>query len=96
MIVGIVSLALVYMGTSIKRGMQSMVKVTADQIGNQQNSDQDFNDAQQGYMQESNTQMTENSANLMTDKYYVTNSDFNESTYTTSNTITNGGFSPSN
>src|SRR5271154_4403675 len=54
-IVGIVTVVLYYMGTSIKRGEQSLIKVTADQIGNQQNSDQDFNDAQQGYMVASNT-----------------------------------------
>ena len=51
-IVGIVTVVLYYMGTGIKRGVQSLVKVTADQMGNQQNSDQDFNDTQQGYMED--------------------------------------------
>ena len=41
-IVGIVAVVLSYMGTGIKRGVQSLVKVTADQVGNQQNADQDF------------------------------------------------------
>src|ERR1017187_9584031 len=49
-LVGIVTVVLYYMGTQIKRGMQSLVKVTADQIGNQENSDQDFTDYQQGYL----------------------------------------------
>ena len=54
-IVGIVTVVLYYMGTGIKRGVQSLVKVTADQVGNQQNSDQEFNDTRQGYMQGSNS-----------------------------------------
>jgi len=96
MIIGIVTVALVFMGTSIKRGMQSLVKVTSDQVGNQQNSDQDFNDVQQGYMEESLSQTQENRFKQMTDKNYVTNANYNESSYTMSNTITNGGFSPTN
>ncbi len=59
MIVGIVTVVLYYMGTGIKRGVQSLVKVTADQVGNQQNADQDFNDTQQGYMVASNTETQE-------------------------------------
>ena len=103
-IVGIVTVVLFYMGTGIKRGVQSLVKVTADQVGNQQNSDQDFNDVQQGYMVASNS-VTEQSQNKQTTELgyipqsgngiYLTNTAFNESTETMSNTITNGGFSPS-
>ena len=55
MIAGIVTLVLYYMGTGIKRGVQSLVKITADQVGNQQNADQDFNDIQSGYMVASNS-----------------------------------------
>ena len=42
LLVGIVTLALVLMGTDIKRGVQSTVKVMADQIGAQVNADQDM------------------------------------------------------
>lgn len=45
LLVGIVTLVLIYMGTDFKRGIQSVVKVTADQMGTQVNSDQDFNSA---------------------------------------------------
>ena len=93
-IVGIVAVVLSYMGTSIKRGVQSLVKVTADQVGNQQDSDQDFNDAQQGYMQGSNAQLQYNRIKQVSDLDYVTNMSYNESTVTMTNMITNGGFSP--
>ena len=105
MIIGIVTLVLYYMGTGIKRGVQSMVKVAADQVGNQQNSDQDFNDPQQGYMVQSNT-VTQESKNKQTresgylpasgNAVYVTNTGFNEASVTITNTVTNGGFSQTN
>ncbi len=40
LLIGIVTVAMTFMGTSLKRGVQSVVKVTADQIGNQQEADQ--------------------------------------------------------
>ena len=40
-LIGIVTVAVFYMGPLFKRGIQSVVKVTADQIGNQQNADQE-------------------------------------------------------
>jgi len=94
-IIGIVAVVLSYMGTGIKRSMQSLVKVTADQVGNQQNADQDFNDTAQGYMIATTTQMQQNKAKQHTDVYYVTNSSFNESSSVETKTMTNGGFTPS-
>ena len=103
-IVGIVAVVLSYMGVTIKRGLQSLVKVTADQVGNQQNADQDFNDAMQGYMLGTNAQAQENRNNQKLETGYITNTgqaayeqneSFNESTYMMTNTLTNGGFSPS-
>jgi len=103
MLIGILTVVLMYMGTAIRRGVQSLVKVTADQIGNQQNSDQDFNDAQQGYMLGSNDTIQENNSKEVTETgyipvsgvpVYVMNTSYNESTEMTTNSITNGGFSP--
>lgn len=103
-IVGIVSVVLFYMGTGIKRGVQSLIKVTADQVGNQENSDQDFNDTHQGYMEGSNS-LTDQSNNKQRHEFgyiqsngvgtYTQNTSFNESTITNSETITNGGFTQS-
>jgi predicted PurR-regulated permease PerM len=103
-IVGIVVVLLTYMGTSIKRGVQSLVKVAADQVGDQSNADQDFNDAQQGYMIASNTVMSDTNNKQVTETGYIpqsgnafyrTQTNFDETTYTMTNSITNGGFSPS-
>lgn len=104
-IVGIVTVVLYYMGTGIKRGVQSLVKVTADQVGNQQNSDQDFKDTQQGYMQGANSVTQESRNKQITElgympasgnAVYVTNIAVNESSDTLTNTITNGGFTQTN
>lgn len=103
MIIGIVSLVLYFMGTAIKRGMQSLIKVTADQVGNQQNSDQDFNDIRQGYMIASNTDVAQTKNDITTEIGYIPNAGnavflhntiYNEGTLTQTNTETNGGWQP--
>jgi len=43
-VIGIISIVLMAMGPMIQRGIQSMVRMTADQIGNQQCSEQPFDD----------------------------------------------------
>jgi Flp pilus assembly pilin Flp len=104
-IVGIVTVVLFYMGTGIKRGLQSLVKITADQVGNQQNADQDFDDIQTGYMKESDTNMQESKNKQVTETgytqitgvpVYTTNMNVNEYSETVTNTITNGGFTQTN
>lgn len=104
-IVGIVTVVLYYMGTSIKRGVQSLVKITADQVGNQQNSDQDFKDTQQGYLAVSNSVTNESKNRQVTEigyipqsgnAVYVTNISVIESTDMETNSITNGGFTQTN
>ena len=96
MIISIVIVVLSYMGTSIKRGMQSLVKVTADQVGNQQNAEQDFNDAQSGYMQNTVTSTQEINNRQVNDTYGVVNIQYDEFSNSTTNAYTNGGFSPNN
>ncbi len=44
LVLGVVLLILVAMTPIIKRGSQGMIKFVADQVGNQQNSDQTFDD----------------------------------------------------
>jgi len=41
-LIGIITVALFYMGPLFKRGVQSLVKVTSDQIGNQEDADQEI------------------------------------------------------
>jgi len=103
MLIGIVTLVFFYMGTGIKRGLQSLVKITADQVGNQQNADQDFNDTS-GYMEGSNTmgQINNNKevteagyiSNITNSTVYIANASVNEYSDIVTNSITNGGFAP--
>ena len=51
-IISVVILVLTAMSTLIKRGTQGMIKVVADQIGTQINSEQNFNE---GYLDSSYT-----------------------------------------
>ena len=41
-LIGIIAAAVFFMGPLFKRGLQTLVKVSADQIGNQQDSDQNI------------------------------------------------------
>ena len=101
LMIGIVSLVMFFMGTGIKRGMQSLIKVTADQVGNQQNADQDFNNIRQGYMLASNTEISETKNDITTEIGYIPNAGnavfihnttYNEGTLMETNTETNGGW----
>jgi hypothetical protein len=56
LLMGIATMALLYMGTDFKRGIQSVFKVTVDQLGEQTKSEQDFS-AQSGAMINSVTAM---------------------------------------
>jgi len=103
-IVGIITVVLYYMGTGIKRGVQTLVKVTADQVGNQQNADQDFNDTQEGYLVCSTTDTQGYTHKQTTELGYIPVSGvpnytstvaYNDYSDTITNTITNGGFTPS-
>ena len=101
-LVGIVGVTLFYMGMAIKRGAQSMVKVTADQIANQQDADQSF---EGGFLVESTTKIKSNTTKELrqralpisdTEKRFMAYADINESTEAKTQTITNGGFIPGN
>ena len=103
MIITILSVVLYYMGTGIKRGVQSLVKVTSDQVGSQEDADQDFGVTPSGYMTGSNAQMHETKSKQTREigyipkngtSVYVTNTSFNETTDAMTNTLTNGGYSP--
>lgn len=100
MLIGVITLALIYMGTGIKRGLQSLVKVTADQVGNQQNSEPDYDNPQAGYLMASNTFMQQNKSKQVIEltgrglgvPQYLHQTIYNEKTESFTNTLTNGGF----
>jgi len=95
MIVGIATLVLYYMGTGFKRGVQSMVKITADQVGNQANSDQDYNDAIAGHMAFSSTVTNDVHNKLVSVQNNLITTNDSDTTSTLANVYTNGGFNPS-
>lgn len=101
MVVALLTVVFFYMGPTIRRGVQMLIKLTADQVGNQMNADQDFNDEQQGYMVASNTYSTRGWYDQNKELGYIPNSGipvyatttvYNEATYSLTNTITNAGF----
>ncbi len=53
MVIGLVVAILIAMTPFIRRTLQGMVRLTADQIGNQTDSDQIFNEQTRGYLQSS-------------------------------------------
>ena len=56
LLLGIVTFVLFAMNPLIRRGIQSLIKVTADEIGTQQNGEQNFN-SQSGFLVESLSSM---------------------------------------
>lgn len=89
-ICSVVLVVLITMNMLIKRGIQGMIKVTADQIGEQENSDQTFDEG--GHMERQYI-----SVRAMTDKTTreflgVTNYIYNDAIRTDIRTETNLGF----
>lgn len=111
--ISIVTVALFYMGPAIKRGLQSLIKVSADQIGNQELADQDVDkplgsitiprdanelnseethEAYSGYLVESHTEQESRVERKVNAFEYATNTEFNDRTTMTSNSVTDLGF----
>ena len=90
-LIGIVTVALFYMGPAFKRGIQSVTKVTADQLAGQQNAEQDFDD-DTGHLEISQTQTHSSSNKQVKERLYTTTVSVNEMTDSTTNSVTNGGF----
>lgn len=90
LLIGIATLALVFMGTDMRRGIQSVVKVTADQLGNQVNSDQDFSQRSgQGVLSRSTSNVAQSQRKSTRQAGGVITYDQEETTQTFTNTLTN-------
>ncbi len=89
MLLGLVTIVLVYMSVDMKRAVQSMVKVTADQLGNQVNADQDFNgQIKQGIMTKSMTNTWQGQQQLRSEREGIINQQVGDFTDTKTNTTT--------
>ena len=95
LLIGVVTVALITMTPMIRRTIQSVIKVTADEIGKQKDSDQNFN-SDQGYLVESSTGSQYTRRNRYLDRPGVMVKQINEITDTSTFTITNLGFTEEN
>jgi Flp pilus assembly pilin Flp len=99
LLVGLITVVLVAMMQAVKRGTQSLVKVAADEIGNQAESDQfiryngqDIINNRTGYMESSNSLTLIDSERQVVQRYGIINYIPDENQQTLSNTLTNMGF----
>ena len=95
LVIGVVILALVTMTPMIRRTIQSVIKVTADEIGTQKDADQDFN-SDRGYLVESRTGTQYSRRVQHRDIPGKTIKVTTETTDTSTMTITNLGFTEEN
>ncbi len=91
LLVGIVTVVLFMMMQQVKRGTQSIVKVLADEISNQQDSDQAF-DNRQGFLESSNAAIYSNGEKAVKERVGIINYVFDDRQTTLTNTQTNLGF----
>ena len=93
-VIGVIVFIMMAMSPMIKRGIQSLTRVVADQIGNQEKADQDFDGS--GHLDRSYT-VTRSSANKQAqDRVGNIDYTYTESTFSFSNTISNLGFTQEN
>ncbi len=99
LLVGLITVVLFAMMQGVKRGTQSLVKVAADEISNQEQSDQfvryngqDIINNRTGYMDSSNSLTTIESEKQIVQRYGIINYIPDEYQQTLSNTLTNMGF----
>jgi hypothetical protein len=92
LLVGIITIVLFTMMQQVKRGTQSVIKVMADEIMNQQEADQSF-DNRQGFLEAANTTIRMNGQkSVNTRSLGVTNYIYDDRQEMFSNTHTNMGF----
>ena len=92
LIIGIAVTALTVMGPAIKRGMQSVLKATSDQLAAQQDAEQDVNSSEHLNLSETASQ-TVIADTLLSSNYSTTNI-VNQTVYTNTGTVTDMGFTP--
>lgn len=93
LIVGILITALYVMGPAMKRGVQSVIKGTADQIAAQKDAEQDFS-ADAGHLDYMNSKTKANNSKEIRQRGAATETTLEERSETFTNSLTNLGFSP--
>lgn len=91
-LISIIVMVLFAMSTMMKRGVQGMIKIAADQVGNQKEGDQMFDD--DGHLQSSYTTMRANSEKQIDEVPYGAKTySFKDIVSLSSNVSINLGFS---
>jgi uncharacterized protein (UPF0333 family) len=89
-LLGVIVIVMSAMGPMLKRGIQSLIKVVADQVGVQQNAEQKFDET--GHLEASYTStrgsMDKQTLDFIGQTMYI----FNDLTATQSNALINLGF----
>ena len=93
LLVGLVTIALVYMGTDIKRGVQSALKVAADQMGGQVNSDQEVS-YETSFLANAQTNTWQSQQKTKTERMGVLRTQATEVVQAGTESSTNGAFIP--
>lgn len=93
MMIGAVMMVLFAMNPMIKRGSQSMIKLMADQIGNQAAGEQAFDDS--GHLESSETSASSRSETRIREKWGWTKYFYNEQMETSGEVDLNLGFTNS-
>ncbi len=94
MILGVIAMILFAMNTMVKRGIQGMIKVVADQVGNQESAEQRFDDT--GHMETSSAHIRADLDKVTGEFGGVTTYIYGDVTETGSTTVTNLGFTEEN
>ncbi len=93
-VIGVVVLIMIAMSTMIKRGTQGMIKVVADQIGEQANAEQRFDDT--GFLESSYTSTRAITSKTKEELSGVTTYIFGDTTTIKSNVHIDMGFTEEN
>ena len=91
-LIALVVVVFLVMGTYIRRGIQGLVKVTADQLGNQRNAEQTFDE--RGHLINSLTITRAKIDKESREQFGVFNYIYNDRIETDSFTALNAGFTP--
>lgn len=91
LLVGIIVVALIAMTQAIKRGTQTIIKVTGDNLGPQQNADQSFSNVT-GFLESQNSQSADDRQKQILERVGIINYVQNDTSYSQMNSHTNMGF----
>lgn len=90
-LVGIIAMAFFILNPLIKRGMQGMIRVVSDQVGNQEGGDQAFDDS--GHLNASYISVESTVRKDTLESSGTTTYSFNDRTFQRTNALINLGFS---